>query len=765
MKRALTAILSLVAAGAALWALADGAQGYVSIRVPVGSTGQALPVRWDLNNTASIPNVANRRVRYEIGDAGTVDAINFAGPISEFEAVQNSFNQWRNITESELDFEFAGATTNAVSSASDNRNVIRWVDANIAAGVFAVTITTFDTTTAKLLDADMELNDRDFTWDTLGPTATQGVIGRAMIENVVTHEIGHFVGLDHASNARSSLFFQSGPGLVSSVSLETDDRAAIISDYASPDHANARLGSVAGLVDNGTAGQFGVEVLLVDLATGRNVIGGITEGTPGPFTLGSYSIKSVPPGNYAMLCWPTNKAALGAYYQTAFTNFSPVVRGVAANTVGAPTLVRVGPGQAVTGINASVPATATNTFEPNGTSAQAKQLDSGQVAVSTITPAADEDWFKFTTTQNNQVARIRVLADAFGSGLNPTLTLFDVNGSTVLVSPNFGDATFVASANDMDSTAFDASGPNFDAEIVRTMATAGTYFFKIASRVAATSGNYLVTVEVEGADVAADANLSAISSSVSGIAVGGGNFTVSVTPRNLFGRDLNAPNIFTVELLDVTPTTPVVLGTLTNASTPFNFTVAALGTSQVKKYGARIGGVQISETVSVSHFSALSAANSRVIALEKTVVGNGYDVVALRIELRDGSNNPFCDPAAAVLVSTSLGTISNGTATGASGIAANFDAAQGAWLCNLVAPTGTGTASITGTANATAIGTGASVLVLARATGSGSQPQPPTVDEGDDEDDGGGCAISANAAWWAMLAMMAFVGWRRRRAA
>jgi hypothetical protein len=745
---------------AALVVTAGVTEAYVSIRVPNGSPGQALPVRWDLNNTAGRPNVSNRRVLYEIADAGTVDAVNFTGPIDEFQAIQNSFNRWRDITESEIDFEFAGSTTNAVTSASDGRNVIRWVDANIAAGVFAVTITTFDTTTAKILDADMELNDRDFTWDTLGPTGTQGVVGRAMIENVVTHEIGHFIGLDHAANARASLYFQSGPGLINSVSLETDDVAPVIRDYASPDHTNPRLGSVAGLVDNGTTGQFGVEVLLVDLAGGRNVVGGITEGTPGPFTLGSFAIHSVPPGNYALLCWPTNKTALGAYYQTAFTNFLPVVRGVAANTIGAPALVRVAPGQNVTGVTVSLPATATNTLEPNNSSGQAKPISDGQVAVSTITPATDEDWFQFTTTQPNQVVRIRVLADAFGSGLNPTLTLYGTDGATVLASPDFGHPNYLPSANDMDGTAFDASGPNFDAEITRTMTAPGTYFFKVASRVGATSGNYLVTLEIEGADVAADANLSAIEASTAGIAVGSGNFTVTVTPRNLFGRDLNAPNVFTVDLLDVTTATPVVLQTMTNASTPFTFTVAALATSQVKRYGARIGGVTISESVSVSHYAALSAANSRVVALEKTLVGNGYDRVRLRVDLRDGSNNPFRDASAAVLVSTSLGTIDNGTTSGSAGIAAVYDAARGAWFCDLVAPTATGTAAVSATANAAALGTGASVTVLAKATGTGSVPQPPVEDS--KKKDGGGCVLGPATAWWA-LAVLATLGLARRR--
>jgi len=763
VKRLAYCIAALLAVSAALWFGAGQASGYISIRVPLGTAGQALPVRWDLNNTGALPNVANRRVLYEISDAGCADASLFTGPVTEFEAIQNSFNQWRNIAESDLDFEFAGSTTNAVSSASDNRNVIRWVGSNIAAGTFAVTITTFDTTTARILDADMELNDRDFTWDTLGPAGTQGVIGRAMIENVVTHEIGHMVGLDHASNSAGTMFFQSAPGLISAVSLDTDDRAAIISDYANAALADPRLGSVAGMVDNGTAGQFGVEVLLVNLATRRNEIGGITEGTPGPFTLGSFSIKSVPPGNYLALAWPTNRNALGAYYKTtAFTNFYPVVAGVAAGTVGAPALVKVAPGGAATGVNITVPAASQTPFEPNNTAAQASVIASGQCAVATVTPGTDVDWFQFTTTQPNQKITISVLADALGSSLNPTLTLLDTNGTTVLVSPEFGDPQFMASANDIDSSAFDASGSNFDAEITRTMTTAGTYFFRVASRVGATSGNYLVLLEIEGADVAADTTLSAISASAPGIAVGGGNFTVTVTPRNWFGRDLNAPNVFTVDLTDATGASPVVLQTITSASTPFTFTVAALGTSQVKKYGARIGGVPIAETVQVSHFASLSAANSSVIALENTIVGNGYDRVGLRVLLKDSTGNPFVDPAATVLVSTSLGTLDNGTTTGAANVAATFDAALKGWTITLVAPASTGTANISATANSSAVGTSATVTVLAKATGTGTPMG--SVDEPKKKSSGGGCvAFPATGAWFLLAAFGATMLLRRRR--
>lgn len=763
MRRAL---LLLLPAAALLLALSGGqARAYISIRVPVGGAGQALPVRWDLTNSAARPNVANRRVLYEIADAGCADRAGFLGPINEFEAIQNSFSVWRDVSESELDFEFAGATTNAVTNANDARNVVRWVDSNISTGVFAVTITTFDTATARILDADMELNDRDFTWDTLGPAGTQGRVGRAMIENIVTHEIGHLAGFDHPANAQSTLYASSSPGLINAHSLEADDRAVVMEGYAHPTLGDPTLGTVTGTVDNGTTAQFGVGVLLVNLSTGRNVIGHVSEGTPGPFTLGSYEIENVPPGNYVALAMPVKKSALGAYYQGAFTNFYPLVRGVAVGTVGAPTLVQVTPGGTVSGVNFSLPGASQNPHEPDNTAGTALTMASGNAGVSTISPATDEDWYSFTTTQANQRVRIRVLADTFGTGLNPTLTLYSNSGATVLASPDFASPVYMPGANDMDSSAFDDSGVNFDAEIDRVMSTAGTYQFKVASRVGATSGQYVVLLEVEGADVAANANASAISASVPGIAVSGGNFNVTVTPRNVFGRDLAAPNVFTVELLDVSGASPVTLQTITNGSMPFTFTVPALAAGALKTYGARIAGTQIAATAKVSHYAALSGANSRITVLEKTLNANGYDRTSIVVELRDTGNLPYHASTAVVTVSATAGTLDNGTTTGTSAVPAVRDAVTGLWRMELVAPTSTGTATITAVADSQAVGTSQAVTLLARATGTGGGGGGGGGgDTGDDDDDGGGGCTAAAGGPLALLPLLLALRRRRRLA-
>lgn len=738
----------------------ESADAYTSIRVPVGTAGQALPVRWDLNNTAARPNIANRRILYEIGDLGTRDAGGFNGPINEFEAVQNSFANWRNINESEIDFEFAGSTTNAVTNATDNRNVIRWVDSNIASGVFAVTVTTFNTTTGEIVDADMELNDRDFTWDTLGPTGTTGSIGRAMIENVVTHELGHFMGLDHPMNAQSTLFFASSPGLIDQTTLEVDDRAQVISDYSSPTITDPTLGTVQGSVSDASNPRFGAGITLIDVATGANVVGHVTEGTPGPFTLGDFTIDGVPPGNYIAYALPIDKDALGTYYGSAFTSFYPTIHGLSVGTIGTPTYVKVGPGGTVTGIDITVPGASQNPFEPDGSSANASAIASGEVAASTVSPATDEDWYSFTTTQANQEVTFRVLADAFGFSLNPTLTLYDTNGTTVLASPDFGQPNFLSSANDIDASAFDLSGVNYDAEIVRVMTTPGTYFFKVASKVGATVGHYVVTFESSDVDTTADTHASLIQSNVAGIAAGGaGTFVLTVTPRNVHGRDLNAPNTYDVELMDVTGA-PTVLQTITSGSTPFQFTVSAQSTSQVVSYGARIDGQLIAASVDVSHFGTLSTTNSRITLLENTLNANGYDRIPVMVELRDGSSNPLPDATITVTLNTTAGTLDNGTTTGASNVAATFDSTLGVWFIDLVAPTNTGTATITAFANSSQIDS-KQVSILPRATGTGGGPSGGGGGGGgDDDDNGGGCVAGSNSATAWLLLMPILLGLR-----
>lgn len=394
-----------------------------------------------------------------------------------------------------------------------------------------------------------------------------------------------------------------------------------------------------------------------------------------------------------------------------------------------------------------LPAAGGNPFEPNGTSATATTIADGQVAVAQIAPAADVDFFKFTVTAG-QTVTIRALSDAFGFNLNPTLTLLDTNGTTVLVSPLTSNPQYMPSANDRNENAFDTQGVDFDAEITHTFTTAGTYFYAVASRAGITAGQYLTTLEIHGADTGADDNATTISASAKGVpADGTTTFTISVDVRNAFGRSLNAPNTFTVDLVDRTGT-PTIMQTITSASAPFNFTVTALAAPAAKIYGARVNGTDIGATVSVSHYGSLSTANSRIIIEETSLVANGYDRCNVLVALRDGSNNLRPDTAASVTISTSLGTLDNGTSQGAS-VPAVFDPATGMFKVTLVAGTAPGIASVSATVNSQAIAP-QTIPLLPRAEGTGGGGGGGKTNKDDD----GGCTTQEQAGAAALLLML-----------
>lgn len=81
---------------------------------------------------------------------------------------------------------------------------------------YALTTVAFSTKTGQILDADMEINT---------PLLTVGDL-----DFVVTHESGHFLGLDHSPDPTAVMYFQYGGGAVMP-QLSDDDVAAICTAY------------------------------------------------------------------------------------------------------------------------------------------------------------------------------------------------------------------------------------------------------------------------------------------------------------------------------------------------------------------------------------------------------------------------------------------------------------------------------------------------------------------------------------------------------
>ena len=98
-------------------------------------------------------------------------------------------------------------------------------------GVVALTLNAFDRANGVILDTDIEINDEFFVWGD-----TEQMCSKQMdLENALTHEIGHFIGLSHPPNTpefeNTTMFASAEPCEVKKRSLEPDDIEGLCEIY------------------------------------------------------------------------------------------------------------------------------------------------------------------------------------------------------------------------------------------------------------------------------------------------------------------------------------------------------------------------------------------------------------------------------------------------------------------------------------------------------------------------------------------------------
>jgi len=149
--------------------------------------------------------------------------------------VQASATAWQDINTSFLTVnpvEYTGAPGQVAPAlnANDGQNSMFFDTAgvNFAPGgtVIAFVRSTIDLTDGHTLDADMVFNDRDFFCSTSSPNLTPPPGGQSSVDlqSVVTHEYGHYFGLDHTSVANATMI----PFIIGDTrqrTLELDDQA------------------------------------------------------------------------------------------------------------------------------------------------------------------------------------------------------------------------------------------------------------------------------------------------------------------------------------------------------------------------------------------------------------------------------------------------------------------------------------------------------------------------------------------------------------
>ena len=164
----------------------------------------------------------------------------------------------------------------------------------------------------------------------LNPAAqfsTDGTFGTYDLESVLTHEIGHLLGLEHSAMVGATM----QPRLAlnglytlpafSPRTLSEDDRAGVRALYG----PRVGLGSIAGTITYaGGAAVYGAHVWAQDISTGRSLVGSISTQS------GAYRIEDLPPGQYRLLVEYLNGNVLASEIASSGGAYAGLVNAQAA---------------------------------------------------------------------------------------------------------------------------------------------------------------------------------------------------------------------------------------------------------------------------------------------------------------------------------------------------------------------------------------------------------------------------------------------------
>ncbi len=167
---------------AALWASA-------ALAVPSGHRWRTLPAPYRVFTHPSINGVPSFQA-----DALPVVRNGFA----RWTSAQVSCTTWN----SSYLGNFTSPTGKAIINATDQKNHVVWLggaDWAFDSQTLGLTTTTWYVDTNEIIDADMQLNDNR-EWK------VGGALPRVDVESIVTHEAGHFLGLDHTANPATVMY-------------------------------------------------------------------------------------------------------------------------------------------------------------------------------------------------------------------------------------------------------------------------------------------------------------------------------------------------------------------------------------------------------------------------------------------------------------------------------------------------------------------------------------------------------------------------------
>lgn len=294
-----TAALAVLLGG-----LAFAAPVALSAYLSLGTTisGRSVTMRW-----ASMP------IRYFVTNRA---ADNVTASQLQTAATQ-SFAAWTSVTTATSSATFVGFT-NADPVRDDGATVIGFQSHSELERTLGVTSFTLDRTTGALVEADIFLNSF-FDWS----TAAGGEANRFDVQSILTHEVGHLLGLGHSLLGETELRSAGGRRVLGKRSvmfpiayavgttldrtLQDDDRAGLSATYPTGQFLHDK-GSIAGRVTLDGAGIFGAHVVAFNTRT-QEMVGGFSLNADGQF-----AIDGLTPGVYVLRAEPLDDADLTSFF-------------------------------------------------------------------------------------------------------------------------------------------------------------------------------------------------------------------------------------------------------------------------------------------------------------------------------------------------------------------------------------------------------------------------------------------------------------------
>ena len=251
-------------------------------------------------------------------------------------AVDDSFRAWKNIAAASISFSDAG-TTQSTGTAGDGVNTISFQDTNktinppLPPSILAITIPRFSCSAGSLQLGGKTVNvvvgqiyDADIVFNPLTTFSPIGVNNAADLVAVLTHEVGHLLGLDH-TGVLSSIMNPFGEAGTSSASrtVQSDDMVTAASIYPA-----ANFSSTFGAISGKITSSSGAAVESADVVA-SSVPGGVPVASQLSGADGSFSITGLPPGNYRVMVepldGPVTLANFPGFYSSGQTNFATIV--------------------------------------------------------------------------------------------------------------------------------------------------------------------------------------------------------------------------------------------------------------------------------------------------------------------------------------------------------------------------------------------------------------------------------------------------------